>query len=142
MLVSLCVHSFKWLVTQKEAVCSCISTFVSSFIVIPVGKVCQIYQKYIPLYEHYKDKNNNKLVQMSCTDYFLYTFHLSLLHVNFGQFKAKQVTLIFLCGILELYTRIFCYARCILRFPVIQVLISSHYTVIYSRIFCPCLCYS
>ena len=45
---------------SKEAVCSCFSTFVSSFFVIPVEKVCQIYQKYNPLYEHYRDKNNKK----------------------------------------------------------------------------------
>jgi hypothetical protein len=51
---------------------------------------CQIYQKYILLYEHYKDKNKN-LVQMSCTAYIVYTFHLSLQHANFGQFKAKHV---------------------------------------------------
>ena len=28
---------------------------------------------------------------MSCTTYIVYTFHLSLHHANFGQFKAKQV---------------------------------------------------
>ena len=27
---------------------------------------------------------------MSCTAYIVYTFHLSLHHANFGQFKAKQ----------------------------------------------------
>ena len=74
----------------KEAVCSCFSSFVSSFFVIPRELVCQIYQKYIPLDEHYTDKNDNKLVQMSCTAYIVYTFHLSLHHDNFGQFKAKQ----------------------------------------------------
>ena len=31
---------------------------------------------------------------MSCTEYIVYTLHLSLYHANFGQFKAKQV----LCG--------------------------------------------
>ena len=46
---------------------------------------------YIHLYEHYTDKNNKKLVHMSCTEYNLYTFHPSLHHTNFGQFKAKQV---------------------------------------------------
>ena len=54
----------------KEAVCSFISTFVSSFIDITVEKVCQIYKKYIPLY-------------------IAYTFHLSLNHANFVQFKVK-----------------------------------------------------
>ena len=44
----------------KEAVCSCLSTFVSSFFVIPVKLACQIYQKHSPLYEHYTDKNNKK----------------------------------------------------------------------------------
>ena len=45
----------------KEAVCSSISTFVSSFFVCyTCRKVCQIYLKYINLYEHYTDKNNNK----------------------------------------------------------------------------------
>ena len=44
---------------SKEAVCSCFSTFVSSFFVIPV-EVCQIYQKNNPLYEHYTDKNQKK----------------------------------------------------------------------------------
>ena len=34
---------------HKEAVCSFIYTFVSSFQVIPVEQGCQIYQKYIPL---------------------------------------------------------------------------------------------
>ena len=70
------------------------NTFVSTFNVIPVEYGCQIYQKYIPLYEHYKAKNNKNLVQMSCTAYIVYTFHPSLHHANFGQFKAKQV----LCG--------------------------------------------
>ena len=28
---------------------------------------------------------------MGCTAYIVYTFHLSLNHVNLGQFKAKQV---------------------------------------------------
>ena len=28
---------------------------------------------------------------MSCTAYIVYTFHLSLHHANFGQFKAKHV---------------------------------------------------
>ena len=42
-------------------------------------------------YKHFTDKNNTKLVQMSCTAYIVYTFHLSLHHANFGQFKAKQV---------------------------------------------------
>ena len=28
---------------------------------------------------------------MSCTAYIVYTFHLTLHHANFGQFKAKQV---------------------------------------------------
>ena len=45
------------------------------------------------LHEHYTDKNNKKLVQMSCTAYIVYTLHLSLHHANFGQFKAKQVLL-------------------------------------------------
>ena len=31
---------------------------------------------------------------MSCTAYIVYTFHLSLYHTNFGQFKAKQVLLL------------------------------------------------
>ena len=74
----------------KEAACSYISTFFSSFYVIPLECGCQINQKYIPLYEHYKDKNNKNLVQMSCTAYIVYTFHISS-HRNFGQFKAKQV---------------------------------------------------
>ena len=57
---------FEWPVTLKfkfckEAVCSCISTFVSSFYVIPVECGCQIYQKYIPLYEHYNDKKTKIL---------------------------------------------------------------------------------
>ena len=46
---------------------------------------------YISLYVHYTDKNNKKLVQMSCTVYIVYTFHLSLHHANFGQFKTIQV---------------------------------------------------
>ena len=28
---------------------------------------------------------------MSCIVYIVYTFHLSLHHANFGQFKAKRV---------------------------------------------------
>ena len=36
-------------------------------------------------------KNNKTLIQMSCTAYIVYTFHLTLHHENFGQFKAKQV---------------------------------------------------
>ena len=36
-------------------------------------------------------KTNKTLVQMSCTAYIVYTFHLSLHHANFDQFKAKQV---------------------------------------------------
>ena len=28
---------------------------------------------------------------MSCTAHIVYTFHISLHHANFGQFKAKQV---------------------------------------------------
>ena len=47
--------------------------------------------KYIPLYDHYTGKNNKILVKMSCTEYTVYTFHLSLHHAKFGQFKAKQV---------------------------------------------------
>ena len=43
---------------RKKAVCSSVSTFVSPFFALPVENVCQIYQKYIPLYEHYTDKNN------------------------------------------------------------------------------------
>ena len=47
--------------TCKEAVCSRISTFVSSFLLyLPVGKGCQIYQKYITLYEHYTEKRIEK----------------------------------------------------------------------------------
>ena len=46
---------------------------------------------YISLYVHYTDKNNKKLVQMSCAVYIVYTFHLSLHHANFGQFKTKHV---------------------------------------------------
>ena len=49
---------------------------------------------YIPLYELHTDKNNKKLVQMSCTAYIAYTFHLSIHHADFGQFKAKQVLLL------------------------------------------------
>ena len=77
----------------KEAVCSYISTSVSSFLynrriglsniqLISLKKVLSVYthssttiylslsaqvQKYIPLYEHYTDKNNKTLVQISCT---------------------------------------------------------------------------
>ena len=41
---------------------------------------------YIPLYEHYTDKINKKLlVQMSFEAYIVYTFHLSLHQANFGQ---------------------------------------------------------
>ena len=69
----------------KETVCSCISTFVSSFFVLPVKWFCQIYQKYIPLYEQYTDKNNKILVQMSCTAYIMYTYHQSLHHANLIQ---------------------------------------------------------
>ena len=58
---------------------------------IPVEQVCQIYQKYIPLYEHFTDKNKTKLVQMSRTAYVVYTIYLSLHHANFAQVKAKQV---------------------------------------------------
>ena len=36
-------------------------------------------------------KNNKTLVQMSCTSYIMYTFHLTLHHANFGQFMAKLV---------------------------------------------------
>ena len=36
-------------------------------------------------------KNNRTLEQMSCTAYIVYTFHLTLHHAKFGQFKAKQV---------------------------------------------------
>ena len=72
---------------RKEAVCSCTSTFVSSFFVIPVEYVCQIYQKYFHLYEHYTDKNKNNSIDE------LYSVHFvhipSLHHANFGQFKAK-----------------------------------------------------
>ena len=39
----------------KKAVCTCISTFVSSFFVVTVELVYQIYKKYIPLNEHYTD---------------------------------------------------------------------------------------
>ena len=46
---------------------------------------------YIPLYEHFTEKKIKKLVQMSCTACIVYTFHVSLHHANFGQFKAKQV---------------------------------------------------
>ena len=46
---------------------------------------------YIHVYEHYTDKNNNKLVQMSSTAYIVYTLHLSLHHANFGHFKAEGV---------------------------------------------------
>ena len=48
-----------------------------------------MFIKYIPLYEHHTDKNNNKILQMSCTVYFGYTYHL--LHDNFCQIKSKQV---------------------------------------------------
>ena len=68
---------------SKEAVCSCIST--RSFLY-----TCRIDLSNISKV-HYTDKNNKKLVQMSCTSYIVYTFHLSLHHANFGQFKAKQV---------------------------------------------------
>ena len=40
-----------------------------------------------PLYEHYTDKNNKKCVQISCTAYIVYTFHLSLNLANFAQFN-------------------------------------------------------
>ena len=76
---------------NKEAVCSCISAFVSSFIVIPVEQVCQIYQKYIPLYERYTDKNNRKLVQMSCTANIVYSFHLSLHMPIFANLRQNRV---------------------------------------------------
>ena len=36
-------------------------------------------------------KNNKTLVQMSCTSYIMYTFHLTLHHANFGQCMAKLV---------------------------------------------------
>ena len=61
------------------------------FFLIPVVQVCQIYQKYIYSYEHHRDKNNKKLVQMSCSVCIVYTFHLSLHNVNVGHFKATQV---------------------------------------------------
>ena len=51
--------------------------------------MCQIYQKNIPLYEHYKDKNNKNLVQMSCTAFIVYTFHLSLHHANLILYRGK-----------------------------------------------------
>ena len=69
----------------KEDVFSCISTFESSFFCY----TCRI--GFIDLYEHNTDKNNKKCVQMSCTAYIVYTFHITLHHANFGQFKAKQV---------------------------------------------------
>ena len=37
------------------------------------------------------DKNSKKCVQMNCTAYIVYTIHLPLHHVDFGQFKAIQV---------------------------------------------------
>ena len=36
-------------------------------------------------------KKNKKIVKMSCTAYIVYTFHKSLHHAIFGQFKAKHV---------------------------------------------------
>ena len=48
--------AFRNRILTKEAVCYCIYTFVSSFYVIPVEQGYHIYQKYIPLYKHYKEK--------------------------------------------------------------------------------------
>ena len=48
---------------------------------------------------HYTDKNNKKMVQMSCTAYIVYIFHLPLHYANSGQFKAKWV----LCDLCLLY---------------------------------------
>ena len=57
------------------------------FFGIPIVQFCQIKQKYIPLIEHhaytYVCKNKTKLVQISCTAYIQYTFHLSLHNANF-----------------------------------------------------------
>ena len=36
-------------------------------------------------------KTTKKIVQISCTAYIVYTFHLSLHYANFGQFKVKQL---------------------------------------------------
>ena len=41
-------------------------------------------------------KINKTLVQMSCTAYIVYTFHQTLHHANFGQFKAKQVLCVYI----------------------------------------------
>ena len=48
----------------------------------------------VPLFEHYTYINNKRIVQISCTAHIVYTFHLSLRHANFDQFKAKQVLLL------------------------------------------------
>jgi hypothetical protein len=55
------------------------------------------------LQEHYADKNKHKLIQMSCTAYIEYTFHLSLHHANFGQIRAKQVNFSEFAGVHIIY---------------------------------------
>ena len=79
---------------SKEAVCSCISTyFVILFLVYLQNRFVK-YNKNTFLYMNiYPDKNNKTLVQMCCKAYIVYSFHLTLHHANFGQFKAKQVLL-------------------------------------------------
>ena len=54
--------------------------------------ICSKYNKSTFLYMNIMQiKNNKTLVQMSCTVYIVNTFHLTLHHANFGQFKAKRV---------------------------------------------------
>ena len=77
--------------TLKEAVCSCISTFVSSFNGIPVERFIKYIKSTFLYMNIIQIKANKKLVQMSCAVYIVYTFLLSLHHANFGQIIAKQV---------------------------------------------------
>ena len=65
----------------KEAVCSCISTFVS-FFVIPVYNRLIKYIKSTFLHMNIKQIiTKKKLVQMSCTVYIVYTFHLYIMPI-------------------------------------------------------------
>ena len=72
---------------MKEAVCTCISTFLSSFLLylVSIPRLVKYIKSTFLYMNIIKIKNNKYLVQI------LYTFHLSIHHANFGQFKAKQV---------------------------------------------------
>ena len=81
-----------WMLKAKEAVCSCISTFVSYFFYtcrIGLSNISKVYSfKWTYIIQL---KNKKQLVPMNRTAYIVYTFHLTLHHANFDQFKAKQV---------------------------------------------------